>query len=241
MSRPVTKWIKLGVVLVVGVVLVGCRGMTSEKPPIHLNPNMDNQKRHDPQEGNEFFSDKRAMRPLVKGTVAFGHLEDDDHLYRGKVGSEFAATMPMDPADPAGKGRPMLIAHPKGNADLQRNKALLARGEERYRIYCTPCHDDAGTGKGIVTVRGIEFAKQAKKTFPAPPSFHDATVRSMPIGRLYNVITNGARQMPPYKTQIPVRDRWAIAAYVRVLQISGRTGLEQIPAERAAEERWEIR
>jgi mono/diheme cytochrome c family protein len=153
--------------------------------------NMDNQKRFDPQEENEFFADKRAMRLPVPGTIAVGELQANDHLYRGKLGTAFAKY-------PA----------------IRMTERDLKRGQERYNIYCTPCHDQAGTGQGIVALRGKRFGM-------APiPTFHQAKLREMPVGQIYNVIAKGVRTMPSYASQIPVRDRWRIAAYVRALQLS---------------------
>ena len=105
---------------------------------------------------------------------------------------------------------------------------LLARGEERYNIYCAPCHDKAGSGNGIVKQRG----------FVPPPDFSQDRVREMPVGQFANIIAKGVRTMPPYAAQIPAEDRWAIAAYVRVLQISQGATLDQVPADVAGKQGW---
>ena len=133
--------------------------------------------------------------------MARGHLDADDHLYRGLVDGAPAATFPL----------PI-------TADV------MARGRERYDIYCAPCHDVAGTGRGSVVQRGM---------LP-PPTFHDDRLRAMPLGEFYGVITDGVRNMPGYAAQIPVNDRWAIAAYVRALQRSRNATLEDIPAAERA-------
>jgi len=197
---------------------MGCRGATSDKPPIHPNQNMDQQNRIDPQEPFAFFDDGRGMRTYVEGTVARGALQDDDHLYRGRnEDGSFALTLP--PADHAGK-------------EMKLDAAFLERGQQRYSIYCVPCHDGAGTGDGIVAQRGLN---------PKPPSFHDERVQSIPVGGLYDIVTNGVRNMAPYRNQLSVRDRWAVASYVRALQISRSSRLDRVPADKAASERWEVR
>lgn len=187
------------------ILMTGCRGVTSREPPIHLNPNMDQQTRIDPQEPHDFFEDGRGMRPLVPGTVARGTLKEDDHLFKGKMGEKFATHLPM-----------------KLTSDV------LKRGQQRFNIYCAVCHDSAGTGNGIVIKRG----------FVPPPSFHDPRIRQMPVGQIFDVISNGARTMSSYAKQVSAEDRWAIAAYVRALQISQNASVRQVPADEAASRRW---
>ncbi len=105
---------------------------------------------------------------------------------------------------------------------------LLRRGQARFDIYCQVCHDGAGTGDGIAIRRGMV----------QPPNLSEARIRAMPLGELFQVITEGRRNMPPYAAQIPVNDRWAIAAYVRVLQYSHQAPLEDIPGDVAAAKGW---
>lgn len=188
-------------VLVAAVLLAGCRGIESENPPIHPNLNMDFQQRLDPQEGFAFFADGRAMRTPVAGTVARGWLREDDAFYQGRLaGGGFVAQMP-----------------------IPTTREVLVRGQERYHIFCTPCHGGAGDGQGIVTTGGFGFT-------PAP-TFHDDRLRSVEDGYVYHVITHGVRTMPAYNTQIPVADRWAIVAYVRALQRSQHAGAADVPAD----------
>jgi mono/diheme cytochrome c family protein len=167
----------------------GCRGTVSSAPPIHLNPNMDNVARFDPQEPNAFFADNRAMRLPVPGTVAYGQLRDDTHLYDGRLDGELVNELP---------------------AQLELTAALVARGRDRYDIYCVPCHGIAGFSDGVTVARGML----------QPPSFHEQRLREEPLGHLYDVMTNGIRNMAPYRSQISVEDRWAIAVYIRALQVS---------------------
>lgn len=189
--------------------LAACQGQTSTEPPIHLNPNMDQQARYDPQEPNEMFADKRSARPFVEGVVAHGFPKTSSHYWHGKVNGELATTLP-------------------GEIPLTDN--LLARGRERYNIYCTPCHDAAGTGRGTVVQRKVGMT--------LPSNFHDDRLRAMPVGHFYDVISNGVRTMSSYAAQIPVEDRWAIAAYIRALQVSKAARLEDVPPELASAKGW---
>ena len=157
---------------------------------------MHDQPKYESLEASTFFPDGRASRPLVPGTVARGQLREDTHLYEGKIAGKPAETFPFP-------------------IDLK----TLQRGQQRYNIYCTPCHDGVGSGNGMVVRRG----------FRAPPSYHIERLRQVPPGYLYDVITNGFGAMQDYAAQIPVRDRWAIVAYVRALQLSQHATLNDVP------------
>lgn len=142
----------------------------------------------EPLEQSNFFPDKRMSRPLVEGTVARGQLRDDDLLYTGKDASGAdAATFPM-----------------------QIGEKEMKRGQERYNIYCSPCHGRTGRGDGIVIQRGMK----------QPPSYHIQRLREAPAGYFYNVITNGFGVMYSYASRIKPEDRWMITAYIRALQKS---------------------
>lgn len=212
-----TRKALLYTVLVSAVVWTGCRGQLSEKPPIHPNPNMDQQKRLDPQEPSAFFKDKRAMRGLIKGTVArpliitrkdrdSRFLKADDHLYRGykevtkkeTFGSKVSITREK-------------VFYAKLPKNVKLTLPLLKRGKERYDIYCAVCHSYSGNGQGVVTLYEKGFM---------PRNLHSARVRGMKVGEIYNVIVNGAGKMNALRSAIPVSDRWAIVAYVRALQLS---------------------
>lgn len=180
----------LVIALAAGAVgLTACRGWTSDKPPVHLNPNMDTQEKLKPFRESDFFADGRSMRAPVAGTVARGLLKEDDLLYRGEVGGQPATVLP---------------------AQLEASEATVKRGQQRYNIYCAPCHAQHGTGEGTVA------ARLAVK----PPSFHDERLLKMPIGKIFHAISNGVNNgnMPAYNHQIPETDRWAISLYVRALQ-----------------------
>ncbi|NIR50804.1 cytochrome c [candidate division KSB1 bacterium] len=159
---------------------------------------MHDQPRLDPLEMNEFFADKRASRQLVEGTVPRGHLKIDHHFYTGKVDGELVKTFPFPVT-----------------------KEVLLRGQERYNIFCSPCHDKTGSGQGMIVQRG----------FRAPPSYHIPRLRQEPVGHIFDVITNGLGAMYDYSDKIPPRDRWAVVAYVRVLQLSQHASMEDVPEE----------
>lgn len=188
-SMKVSKYFLL-ISVALPLVLTACRGQLSDKPPIHLNQNMDDQQRYNPQQTNEFFDDNRAMRQPVEGTISRGNLKHDKPLYQGiNEDSSFVDEIPVDVS-----------------------KSFLYRGKEQYEIYCTPCHGIAGDGEGIVMTGGYGYV-------PAP-SFHQERLRNRADGYFYSTITNGIRNMPSYAHQISVEDRWAIVSYVRALQRS---------------------
>lgn len=190
----------LVLLLITALALVGCQGTPSEKPPIRVNPNMDETPRYNPQAEGPFFKDDKAMRAPVEGTVARGQLHEDKVYWEG-VGPD---------------GKPV-----KENP-VPLTAASLERGRERYNIYCTPCHSQVGDGKGIVTQRGFQ---------PPPPSFHDDLIRNYPDGHIFQVISNGIRNMPAYGPQIPVHDRWLIVQYVRALQRSENASIKDVPEQ----------
>jgi cytochrome c5 len=158
-----------------------------------LRQDMANQPRQNPLSPSEFFADGRSERPAVENTVARGSLQDD------------SLSVPKD-----------------SNAfPLPLTAELLQRGEQRYGIFCTPCHGIQGDGMGMVAMRGMKH----------PPSYHQERLRNVPNGYLYDVITNGFGAMYGYSAQIPPRDRWAIVAYLRALQLSRNAPVGQLPAE----------
>jgi mono/diheme cytochrome c family protein len=158
--------------------------------------------RYDPLEASTFFADGVASRPIPANTVARGNLRQDDHLYQGRIDGQLADTFPM----------PVTAE-------------VMARGQERYNVFCLPCHGPTGSGNGMIVQRG----------FPAPPSYHEERLRNAPVGYFYDVMTNGFGAMQDYSSQVPVADRWAIAAYMRALQLSQRATVNDVPADRRAE------
>jgi mono/diheme cytochrome c family protein len=154
--------------------------------------------RYDPLEKSDFFADKRSARPPVEGTVARGQLRDNVVLYTGKqADGQLVDALPV-PLD----------------------AKLLARGQDRFNVYCAPCHGRTGDGNGMVVQRG----------FKQPTSFHADRLRAQPVGYFYDVITNGFGAMQDYSAQVAPPDRWAVAAYVRALQFSRHATVNDVPA-----------
>jgi mono/diheme cytochrome c family protein len=158
---------------------------------------MHDQPKYIPLRESTFFSDARSARPVVEGTVARGHLNDDELTYTGKMNGQDATMFPA----------PV-------------NAATMARGRERFDIYCSPCHGRTGQGDGMIVLRG----------YRRPPSYLEDRLIAAPVGHFFDVITNGFGAMPDYSAQIRAEDRWAIIAYVRALQLSGHAALADVPS-----------
>lgn len=172
------------------------RESKSPLPRHHIVPDMDFQQKFKAQRQNTFFADKRADRPQIEGTIATGELHDDEHMFAGKMAGGYARTFP---------------------ASIGIDEKTMARGRERFGIYCTPCHGQVGEGDGMVAQRAMALSEG---TWVPPSNITDERLRFMPVGELFNTITNGVRNMPGYGRQIPADDRWAIILYVRALQRS---------------------
>ena len=157
---------------------------------------MHNQPKYRPLRESGFFRDQASARPIVEGTVARGTLQTDEAFFTGKMGTALVTELPIAVDQP-----------------------LLNRGEDRYNIYCAPCHDRTGTGRGMVVQRG----------YRQPPSFHEDRLRTREAGHFFDVMTNGFGAMPDYRTAIAPRDRWAIVAYIRALQLSQHASTADIP------------
>ena len=192
--------------LLLVILLSGCRGMLSDKEPIHISPNMDHQEKFQAQEKNAMFDDQRAMRPLVPGTVARGFLREDTRFYDGTdADGQLITDLPVPVT-----------------------RELLDRGQERYEIYCTVCHGSAGDGKGVIMVgndgKGYGYV-------PAP-DYHSDRLKELSNGHYFQIISYGtpAYTMPGYAQQITVADRWAIIAYIRALQFSRNVPGDALPA-----------
>jgi mono/diheme cytochrome c family protein len=161
---------------------------------------MHDQPKYSAMEASAFFDDNSSVRPPVEGTVARGELREDEALYTGKVNDTPVTEFPF-----------------------QIDDEVMARGQERFNIYCSPCHGRTGAGDGIIVQRG----------FSSPPRLDDQRLRDAPVGALFEVMTNGFGAMPDYAAQIKPGDRWAIAAYIRALQLSSSATLDDVPpAER---------
>jgi mono/diheme cytochrome c family protein len=189
------------VVLVVGVVAVaGFRGDKSRKPPIEIWPDMDRQPKLRPEDKNNFFADGMSSRKPVEGTIARGSAFESNEVNTGmKPGTtNFVETIPV--ALSAG---------------------LLERGQQRFNIYCSPCHSTAGDGKGVTSKYGMAAAA----------NLHDPRIVKMADGEIFHTITHGKATMMPYADKLDAQDRWAVIAYVRALQISRLAGQGDVPAD----------
>jgi len=195
--------VALGAMVLSSVFLAGCaRGCTSSRPPIHLNPSMDNQPKVRPQSASTFFYDGSGMRQPVPGTVALDGLKEDTAFYTGKgADGQFVATSPVTVDD-----------------------VVLERGKQRYTIYCQPCHDARGDGKGILFQRG---------NVPTA-TFHQEKLLKYTDGQIFDVMTNGQGLMPAYRWPIPTADRWAIIAYIRTMQRDRQARAASAPAAAGA-------
>lgn len=182
---------KIAGILALGYTLTACQGQLSEKPPVHPVLNMDQQPRKEAQEENNFFADGRSMRQPVEGTVARGfNTTSDLEYYKGET--------------PEGEWIEEM--------PVEMTRSFLYRGKKQYEVFCSVCHGKTGAGDGIVITGNYGLV-------PAP-AYHDIRLKNAPDGLLYSAIANGVRTMPSYATQIKVKDRWAIVAYIRALQES---------------------
>jgi mono/diheme cytochrome c family protein len=195
--KSLKKPAALGVVAM-AVVMSGCR------------QDMHDQPKYIPLRGSTFFADGRGSRMPVANTVARGNLRDDQYFYTGKINGLAANQLPD-----------RLLKE-----DFKSMGELLARGQQRYQVYCTPCHSRVGDGNGMIPQRaGNTGATSAFR----PPSYHEDRLKKMPLGHFYDVMTNGFGVMLNYSAQINPRDRWAIAAYIRALQLSQDAKVADVP------------
>lgn len=205
------RWLVYSLILLAALALIPlaliarARATTSELPRIQPIRDMAKQPKFKTQSANPLFADSRAMRPAVEGAVPRGELHEDAAFWTGRTSDGWVTAFPVPVTE-----------------------ALLRRGQERYDIYCAPCHGLAGYGDGPVAKRADALQEG---TWTPPSSYHTDLVRSRPDGHLFNTITNGIRNMPGYAAQIPAADRWAIVAYVRALQRSQGATVADVPAE----------
>ena len=228
-------------------------GSTNTKPRLHVVPDMDWQHKYKTQVLSPnvsekdtpayLFTNRRAMRQPVEGSVRFGSLETSSEMFRG-IKSEFAnASASATTVGLKSNQLVSTIVQEEENVDqwitgfpkdFTVNEDTLARGKERFNIYCSVCHGYAGNGDGLVNQRALALAANGQATWTAAKSLHDPEVKDAaknPTGRIFDTITNGRNTMGPYKDQIPVEDRWAIVAYVKALQ---GTGIKPVGTEAAA-------
>ena len=157
---------------------------------VGCNTDMWRQPKQEPLDASEFYADGQASRPLVPGTIPRDHLREDGVYFTGISGNRWVDKLPIEV-----------------------NKALLKRGQERFDIYCSPCHGRLGDGQGMIAQRGFTLKRPVG-------NYHTDRLRKMPVGHFYDVITNGYGAMYSYASRIEPQDRWAIVAYIRVLQLS---------------------
>jgi hypothetical protein len=158
---------------------------------------MHDQPKFFPQRGTSFYADGRSVRPQVENTVARGQLHEDTYFYTGLVNGK------------EGDGLPFPVT-------LQ----VLARGQERFNVYCTPCHSRVGNGAGMIVQRGYAPAG----------NFHTPRLEAAPLGHFFNVMTNGYGAMPDYAAQLTPADRWAVVAYIKALQLSQSATRADVPS-----------
>lgn len=188
------------------VALAGCR------------QNMHNQNKVEPYESSAFFEDGQGSRQLPAGTVP-----------RGVYGHKIAPYTGLAEPGPV----PVVVPSTQQGTTAMPpvNIAMIQRGQQRYNVFCSPCHDRVGNGRGMIVLRG----------FKQPPSIHEARLRSAPAAYFVQVMTEGFGVMPSYAEEVSLQDRWAIAAYMRALQYSQNARLAEIPANRRQELEARIR
>lgn len=204
-TRQCRTW--LPIVIVCLTSLTGCQQKMADQPS------------YKPLRPSEFFPDGRSERPQVSGTVARGYLKTDTALFTGrrsgKKGEPLGMATPVV-VQPKPDSPEALKAQKEQYADFVNTfpfpmtKEIIEHGHDRFMIYCVVCHDPLGTGQGKIVERG----------YTAPPSYHIERLRNVPVGYLFAVMSEGYGSMPSYSTQIPVNDRWAIAGYIKALQLS---------------------
>ena len=179
-----------------GICLAGC------------HTDMWRQPKTEPLDASEFYADGAASRPLVPGTIARGHLREDDEYYTGQVDGKWIDGLPSS-----------MHLNPQQLHDF------LLRGQERFNIYCSPCHSRIGNGKGMIADRGFELRRPVG-------NYHTDRLRKMPMGHFYDVITNGYGAMYSYASRVEPEDRWAIACYIRALQLSQHASADDVPPDK---------
>lgn len=191
---------RIFILLVLAGALTGC-GLrpAGNTTPLQVHPDMDSQPKFKAQSASTFFADGRSNRPALPGTIARGHLNEDEVLVTGK-----------DAGGNLLKSNPMVVT-----------EAVLRQGQERFNINCALCHGRLGDGNGMVKTRSFGALN--------PANLQEPRLREVVDGHLFDVITNGIRTMQPLGGNIPVSDRWAIIAYVRALQRSQNASLKDVP------------
>ncbi len=199
--------------VVLTISVMGFRGMRSTQPPIEVFPDMDRQAHYKPQAASKFFSDGRTDRPTPAGTVPRG---------RSETGEADPAFLRADDALYLGKNADGTFVP---GIPVAVSESMIKRGQDRYMIYCTACHGAVGDGNGITKQYGMV----------ATPTFHDARLRDMASGELYNTVANGKNTMQGYADKLTPDDRWAVVAYVRALQRAQHASINDVPLDQRGE------
>ena len=174
------------------LLLAGCRQDMQDQPKMQ------------PQRGSDFFADHRGARPQVLDTVARGQLHEDSYFYTGVVQGPNGYRQELDQMP----------------SEIPVTLDVLKRGQERFNVYCTPCHSRVGNGLGEIVQRGFKPAG----------NLHDQVRMSQPLSHYFYVMTHGYGAMPDYSSQLPPADRWAVAAYIRALQLSQAATVKDVPS-----------
>ena len=178
---------------------------------------MQDQPRFETYQANPMFADSASARPLIAGTVSRTALHEDSLLYTGHLpAGEQVIPESEQGIDTQGAGKGFSNEFP-----FKVTRKVILRGEQRFNIYCSPCHGRTGMGNGMIVQRGM----------PVPPNFHSDQIRSLPAGFLFDVITNGFARMFSYAARVKPEDRWAIAAYIRTLQYSQHAPISELSPE----------
>lgn len=196
-QRPMASWFRSASgSWKVAVLVVGALALAGCRQDMHDAP------RYNPLRASEFFANGSSARMLVANTVPRGFVHEDRHVYEGIVDGKPTDSFPFPVT-----------------------REVLQRGQERFNIFCAPCHGRTGEGNGMVVQRG----------FRKPPSYHEDRLRNAPVGYFFDVMTHGFGAMQDYSAQVPVADRWAIAAYIRALQLSQRATTDDVPPDHRAD------
>ncbi|MBC8523136.1 cytochrome c [PVC group bacterium] len=216
--REVPMWIKwcsivsfcVAFTLLAIIFRARSEGVYTDKPRIHIIQNMDNQPKFVSQEANALFKDGRGMRPKIEGTISQSETASDLHFAMGVVEESWATTLP---------------------STLEVNREFLELGQGRFNIYCAPCHGIGGFGDGIIHKRAMQLVETGVNgtSWVAPKNLHESAITDQPVGEVFNTITNGLRTMAAYGSQISTKDRWAIVAYIKALQISRNAEPSSVP------------
>lgn len=176
-----------------------CSNFTSRQPPLQVFPDMKHQDKYKPQMHSAFFADGRTSRTPVEGTIAQELYKSDEAYSTGVTEAGLYVAKNPEPI----------------------TRELLERGQQRFNIYCAPCHDRTGSGRGVVPTKAVWV----------PGNMHDERIVNFVDGELYHVMSYGRRTMPGYRFQVTEKDRWAIVAYIRALQRSWKGTMTDVPVE----------